>query len=106
MISGCCCSATASGSPDSPSKRPVPDSAVAAVPRGSSSKEPTSESVLRQGTVRSGEYTPTSDAAPGRTLSNHVDRSGTTIHGRPSVAFGSVFAIVGVTLGLLAWQGQ
>lgn len=61
---------------------------------------------MRQVTVRSGEYTPTSDAAPGRTLSNHVDRSGTTIHGRPSVAFGSVFAIVGVTLGLLAWQGQ
>jgi hypothetical protein len=38
-------------------------------------------------------------------LPNHTDRSGTTIHGLSSVAFGSLFAAVGITVGLLAWNG-
>ena len=61
---------------------------------------------MTQRTARLGEYTPTSDAAPGRALSSHTDRSGTTIHGRPSIAFGSVFAVTGIVLGVFAWQGQ
>ena len=61
---------------------------------------------MRQSTARLGEYTPTSDAAPGRILPNHTDRSGTTIHGLPSIAFGSVFAVMGMTVGLLALYGQ
>ena len=61
---------------------------------------------MSQVTVRFGEFTPTSDAKPGRELSNHADRSGTTIHGWPAIAFGSVFAISGTAVGALAMAGK
>lgn len=56
--------------------------------------------------IRFGEYTPTSNPAPGRVLSNHTDRSGTTIHGRSAIGLGAVFAAAGVVVGVLALQGQ
>ncbi len=58
---------------------------------------------MRQSTVRIQASDPASDARPGRELSNHTDRSGTTIHGLPAIGFGSLFAVVGVTVGILAW---
>ena len=61
---------------------------------------------MSQVTVRFGEYTPTSDAKPGRELSNHADRSGTTIHGWPAIAFGSVFVVSGTAVGTLAAAGK
>jgi hypothetical protein len=61
---------------------------------------------MKLSSVRVGDYTPTSEAAPGRELSNHTDRSGTTIHGWPSIAVGSVFATVGFTIGVLALLGR
>jgi hypothetical protein len=63
----------------------------------------------RKTTISVGRYTPTSDAtgtAPGRELSNHTNRSGTTIHGSSSIAVGSIFAFAGSTFGGLAWIGQ
>jgi hypothetical protein len=46
-------------------------------------------------------YTPTCDARPGRELKGHADRSGTTIHGWPAVAFGAVATAPAVFIGLL-----
>jgi len=54
--------------------------------------------------ARLDEYTPVSDAAPGRVLSDHTDRSGTTIHGTRSITFGSIFGGVGVAVAALAWM--
>jgi hypothetical protein len=61
---------------------------------------------VRDISVRLGEYTPTSDAAPGRALTTHTDRSGTTIHGWPAIAFGSLFAVTGTSVGVFAWLGK
>lgn len=60
---------------------------------------------MRQSTARLGEYTPTSNAAPGRALPTHRNRSGATIHGSSSIAFGSVFVVAGITVGMLALLG-
>ena len=57
---------------------------------------------MKQGTVRGQTYEPTSDATRGTELSNHVDRSGTTIHGSRSIGFGLLFAAVGTTVTVLA----
>ena len=57
---------------------------------------------MKQGTVRPSVYEPTSDAARGTPLPNHVDRSGSTVHGSASIGFGAAFVVVGGTLGVLA----
>ena len=57
---------------------------------------------MKQGTARGQAYEPTSDATRGTELSNHVDRSGSTIHGSRSIGFGLLFAAVGTTLTVLA----
>lgn len=54
------------------------------------------------GTARPQVYEPMSDAERGEELSNHVDRSGSTVHGPASVGFGSLFAVVGVTVAVVA----
>jgi len=61
---------------------------------------------LKQSAVRAQVYEPTSDAVPGRRLSNHTDRSGSTVHGSKSIAFGSVFAAVGMAVAILALLGR
>lgn len=67
---------------------------------------------MKQSTAWATVYEPTSDAAPGTEgthgtpLSNHTDRSGSTVHGLPAIGFGSAFAAVGVTLAVLAALGK
>ena len=57
---------------------------------------------LKSATARAHVYEPTSDAVRGTRLSSHTDRSGTTVHGRASMGFGSVFAIAGIALAVAA----
>ena len=64
---------------------------------------------MRQNTAELHVYEPGSDAGRGSErgtrLSNHTDRSGTTIHGVPSIAIGSVFTVAGMALTFLALFG-
>jgi hypothetical protein len=65
------------------------------------------EAAMKQNTtIRFGEYTPTSGARLGRELTNHINRSGTTIHGWSAILFGSMFAIIGTAAGGLAAAGK
>lgn len=61
---------------------------------------------MKQSTAWASVYEPTSDAAHGTPLSNHTDRSGSTVHGLPAIGFGSAFAAVGVTLAVFAAIGR
>jgi len=65
--------------------------------------DPTRSATVKMIVRKMGGYTPTSDGAPGRPLSNHTDRSGSTIHALPAIGFGSIFVVVGSSVGVLAW---
>ena len=66
---------------------------------------------MRQSTARAHVYEAGSDATAtaaaerGTRLSNHSDRSGTTVSGVPSIAIGSLFGVVGVGIAFLSTFG-